>query len=136
MYEYQCADGHFFMKYLSLAQHSPIWICDCGKVGQQIINAPISVTVAQDVCYDSPIDGSHITSWAKREEDLKRNGCVPYDPGMKQDYERSIQESDKALDKSIEQHVERSIEKMPTKKRGQLWSELTEQGKTVEFARG
>ena len=111
-----------------MAQHSPIWICECGKVGTQIIGAPLAVKVAEDVCYDSPIDGSPITSWEKRQEDLKRNGCMPYDPGMKQDYERSIRESDAALDQAVEQSVERAVEKMPTKQRGKLYSELVEQG--------
>ncbi len=136
LYEYSCANGHFFMKFLTLVNHSPIWVCDtCGEVGQQVIGAPLEVKVAEDVCYDSPIDGSHITSWSKREEDLKRNGCRPYDPGMKQDYERGIKEADASLDKSIHQHVERAIEKMPTKQRGKLYSELTEQGTELGFQR-
>lgn len=134
-YEYQCPDGHFFMKFLSVVNHSPIWVCDCGKVGQQVIGAPLTVKIAADVCYDSPITGQPITSWAQRTEDLKRNDCIPYEEGMKQDHERRIQESDTSLEKSIEQHVERSIEKMSTKQRGKLYSELTEQGTSLEFAR-
>jgi len=136
LYEYSCRNGHFFMKFLTVVNHSPIWVCDtCGEVGQQVIGAPLEVKIAEDVCYDSPIDGSPITSHAKRIEDLKRNGCQPYDPGMKQDYIRKQQEDEKALDKSIDQHVERAIEKMPTKKRGQLYSELTEQGTSLGLQR-
>ena len=136
LYEYQCGNGHFFMKFLTRVNHSPIWVCDtCGEVGQQVIGAPLVVKVAEDVCYDSPIDGQPVTSWAARANDLARNHCVPYDPGMRQDHERRLQESDKAIDASIEQHVERAIEKMPTAQRGKLYSELTEQGTSLEYNR-
>ena len=33
--------------------------------------------------YRSPIDGRPITSRSQRREDLKRNGCVEYEPSMK-----------------------------------------------------
>ncbi len=136
MYEYQCPQGHFFMKFLTVVNHSPIWVCDtCGEVGQQVIGAPLEVKVAEDVCYDSPVTGEPITSWAKRQEDLKRTNSVPYDPGMKQDHERKLKEAEVALDKSIDQHVERAIEKMPTAKRGKLYSELTEQGTSLGLQR-
>ena len=32
--------------------------------------------------YQSPIDGRPITSRTARKEDLKRNGCVPYEPSL------------------------------------------------------
>lgn len=32
--------------------------------------------------YQSPIDGSPITSRHARREDLKKNGCVPYEESM------------------------------------------------------
>jgi hypothetical protein len=32
--------------------------------------------------YRSPIDGRPITSRSERREDLKRNGCVEWEPGM------------------------------------------------------
>jgi len=116
-------------RWLTLSQHAQVQTCDRhGYVLEQIISAPILVKAAQDVCYDSPIDGSPVTSWAARTEDLKRNGCRPYEPGMRQDHERQIQESEESLDKAIEQTVERSIEKMPTEKRGKLYNELTRAG--------
>ena len=135
LYEYLCVNNHFFSRFSTVANHSPIEVCECGEVAQQIIGAPAMVKCAPDVCYDSPIDGSPITSWAKREEDLKRHDCRPYDEGMKQDYLRSQEESQKSLDKSIEQHVERSIEKMDTKTRGKLYSELTEQHLAADIRR-
>jgi hypothetical protein len=93
------------------------------------------VKVASDVCYDSPIDGKPITSWQAREEDLKRNGCTAYDPEQKMDYANRLKESESLLDKSIEVSVEETIAKMPTEKRGKLYSELTEQGVQADVVR-
>jgi hypothetical protein len=93
------------------------------------------VRAAQDVCYDSPIDGRPITSWDARQEDLKRSNCRPYDPEMKTDAARFRKEQDAALDQSIDAHVEQAIEKMPTAQRGKLYSELTSQGIGLDYTR-
>jgi hypothetical protein len=54
---------------------------------------------------------------------------------MKVDYIRRQRESDVALNKTLNDSVEESIAKMSTQKRGQLFSELTDQGKTAEVIR-
>lgn len=100
-----------------------------------VIGAPLMVKVEPTIAYDSPIDGQHITSWHARREDLKRHDCVEYDPEMKTDYVRGIEARDKQLDQSVDAHVEAAIERMPTKQRGRLYSELTEQGVDLEYAR-
>lgn len=100
-----------------------------------MITAPLLVKVAADVRYDSPVTGEPITSWAQRNDDLKRHDCIPYDPEMKKDAARRQQEKLDALDKSIDTQVEAAIEKMPTKERAKLHSEVVEQGKTVEVTR-
>lgn len=120
---------------MRLSQHRSTWNCPCGLVAQQVITAPVMITVVQDVCYDSPIDGKPITSWAAREEDLKRSNCRPYDPEMKTDYTNRLKQDDAALDRSIEAHAEAVTEKMTTAQRGKLYSELTEQGTTAEIVR-
>ena len=66
---------------------------------------------------------------------MKRHDCVEYDPEMKKDYERRIKESDEHLDRLVDAHVEESIEKMPTAKRAQLYSEMTEQGMSADVVR-
>jgi len=91
--------------------------------------------VAPDVSYTSPIDGKPITSQQARNEDLKRNNCTPYDPEQKTDYARRMKDSEAALDKSIDAGVEEAIAKMPTAKRGKLYSELTEQGLDANVVR-
>lgn len=90
--------------------------------------------VQKDVCYDSPVDGRPITNKHARLDDLKRNGCVEYDPGMKQDYQRRIADGEKALDRSVEAHVERSISEMPAVKRERLAAELSG-GMSADIAR-
>ena len=107
----------------------------CDELAERIISVPLFVKAAPNVCYDSPIDGKPITSWDMRREDLKRNGCREYDPEMKTDYANRIKESEAQLDATIEAHVEEAIEKMPTAKRGKLYSELTEQGVQADVIR-
>jgi hypothetical protein len=137
IYPYKCVNGHIteyqccLNVYTGDAQNCEF----CDELAERIITAPLLVKAAQDVCYDSPIDGRPITSWDARREDMKRSNCRPYDPEMKTDAARFRKEQDAALDQSIETHVERAIEKMPTAKRGKLMSELTAQGVGVEYVR-
>lgn len=135
-YLYRCEKGCQEERMLRLSQHRDVQCCLTHWMPMdQIITAPILVKASADVCYDSPIDGSHITSWDKRTEDLKRNNCTPYDPGQRTDYHTRLKESEAALDKTIDIAVESAIEKMPTAKRGKLYSELTEQGVTADVSR-
>ncbi len=143
VFVYQCPDGHitelYFPKHTRVTRgcghRSSQGIGTCDLMVEQIITAPMLVKVAADVCYDSPIDGSHITSWEKRKEDLKKNGCSPYDPCIKKDYHARIARDEAEMDKSIEEHVEASIEKMPGHQRAQLASEMIDQGKDLNVQR-
>lgn len=134
-YQYQCPQAHTFLKFSTVAEHSPLAQCACGDWAAQVITAPLLVTVSADVCYDSPIDGRPITSHDAWREDLKRHDCVPYDPGMRQDYDRRQADSDARLEQSIDAHVEQAIMQMPTATRAKLYSELTEQGMTADVVR-
>jgi hypothetical protein len=134
-YLYACPSGHRFHRFSTVSEHSPLWMCECGQEGKQVITAPTLVKCAADVCYDSPVTGEPITSHHARLEDMKRHDCVEYDPEMKRDYERRIAEGDATLDRLIDTHVEETIEKMPTAKRAKLYHELTDQGLTAEAVR-
>jgi hypothetical protein len=134
-YLYVCDNGHSFQRFSTISEHSPLAMCDCQALAKQVITAPVLVTCAADVCYDSPITGEPITSHHARLEDMKRHDCVEYDPEMKRDYERRIAEGDAKLDRLIDTHVEETIEKMPTATRAKLYRELTEQGVTAEPVR-
>ena len=85
--------------------------------------APMAI-VQRDVCYDSPIDGTPITTKHKRAEDLARAGCVEYDPEMKTDYERRKVESQTALERDMRSTIEREISTMPAAKLERLSNEL------------
>ena len=135
-YVYLCPRQHVFELFLPVKDHRGTWPChDCRETATQVITAPMMVKVAQDVCYDSPIDGAPITSWAAREEDLKRHHCRPYDPEQKTDYMNRQKASDAALDRSIETYAEEMVAHMPTAQRGALYSELTEQGVDAQIER-
>lgn len=101
--------------------------------GHRFLPLPMAF-VQRDVCYDSPIDGRPITNRQARIDDLARSNCIEYDPGMKQDYQRRLQEKDAALDRAVDQHVEREWECMPSRKKEKLTAEL-EGGLTAEIAR-
>ena len=74
--------------------------------------------------YESPIDGRIIEGRAQRREDLKRNGCREYDPGMKQDAQRNNQENNAQLDRIIGESVERMYNQLSDTKRKQLDREM------------
>ena len=133
LYDFTCAHGCREERYLTLAQHRMPQACFFHWMAmQQIIAAPLVVSVQPDIFYTSPIDDRPISSWAAREEDLKRHGCRAYDPAMKQDAERFRNESQASLEKAMDETVERAITKMPTKQRGQLYSDLVDKGMTAE----
>lgn len=134
-YEFAASCGCTLETYLPVSQFNAVQHCTHGTAMERVIGAPLLVKVAQDIAYDSPIDGSVITSWHARQEDLKRHDCVPYDPEMKRDHERRQDENDRQLEHAVEATVEEVIEKMPTKQRGRLYSELAEQGVETVYAR-
>lgn len=134
-YSYHCACGLSWLAYRTLASFQPHLTCECGLEGDLVITAPVLVKAQSDCRYDSPIDGTPITSHAQRIEDMKRHNCIEYEPGMKQDQQRRVAEDDAKLDRSIEQHVERVIEKMPTKQRNKLASDILDRGETIEHVR-
>ena len=139
-YEFTCPheshNGHKIVFHVPVSSYYTIQACPVhGLPLTRIYTPPVLVKVAADVCYDSPIDGRPITSHDAWKEDLKRNDCVAYDPEMKRDAKRRIDEGDAKLDALIDAHVEETIEKMPTAKRAQLYSELTEQGMTADVVR-
>lgn len=92
------------------------------------------VFVSPNICYDSPIDGRPITSMQARIEDLKRSGCMEYDPEMRKDTIRRQQEADAELEKSVDSFVEQQFEAMPARKKESLAAEL-ESGVTTEIVR-
>lgn len=76
--------------------------------------------------YDSPVTGKWIEGRVARREDLKRNECVEYDPGMKDDAKRNEKAREEKLDRIIGEAAERMYNQLPESKRNQLDREMTE----------
>lgn len=123
-YEYRCEAGHVFERFLPISGYKAPQTCDCGKGSERYFSTAPKGFVQRECVYDSPIDGRPITSWAQRREDMARNGCQEYDPGMKQDYERRIRDSETRLDKEVEASLDAAIEQLPTRKKEALEQEL------------
>lgn len=62
--------------------------------------------------YTSPIDGRLISGRKQRREDLKRNHCVEYDPGMKDDAKRHKRDKDRRLERSLSETMERTASQL------------------------
>lgn len=58
--------------------------------------------------YLSPCDGRPITTEAARRDDLAQSGCIPYEPGIRQDQDRRAREHEVATDRLIGDIVGRS----------------------------
>lgn len=124
IYEYECPRcGRIQDAYNRVEDRKQGPQC-CGVTTHQVITRAPMGFVAMDICYDSPIDGRPITSKAARIEDLKRNGCRPYEAGEKEDWIRRRQHEERAMDKRVEESVERWFETAPTEKRERLANEV------------
>ena len=58
--------------------------------------------------YTSPIDGKLISGRKQRREDLKRNNCVEYDPGMKDDARRIRKEQERQFERGLGETMQRT----------------------------
>ena len=123
VYRLKCENGHEFDRYLKLDHYNDPQICECGKKAKRIIMPVMLAPMFED--YQSPIDGRPITSKQKRHDDLRRNNCIEYDPGMLQDYNARCEEADKQLDKKVDAFVEKEISSMSSDKRNSLARELS-----------
>lgn len=133
-YVYHCPNQHQFERFLIIAHIEKEQFCDiCGKQGERQIQAPLLVKGQSECRYDSPITGEIITSHHQRREDMKKHGCVEYDPEMKTDYLRGIEERDRELDRKIDETVEQSFESMSSQQRNRLATELLQDGADIEY---
>ena len=131
LHDWKCEKGHIFERFIARDDLGVPQFCECGApAGRVFLKFPMAFVQA-DIHYDSPIDGRPITSKAARIEDMKRAGCIEYDPAMKDDANRKQKERDEALDKSVDQFVDQAIATMPARKREKLAAEM-EGGLTVE----
>lgn len=124
IYDYHCDACESDMQiYYSFKEHINVTTCDCGQIAKQVVSVPMLIK-SRMVYYDSPIDGRPITSEAARREDMAKNDCVEYDPGMRQDNDRHVAESQQALDRSIDDTMEKEISHLSSRQLETLNSEI------------
>lgn len=134
LHDHRCPVGpHYFEAEVPWDQRTapcPHHFCE----GERVFLKFPAAFVQGDICYDSPIDGRPITSKQARLEDLRRNNCVEYEPGMRQDAERRRRESEAELDRSVDATVEEFFATAPARKLEKLDQELRA-GASVEIKR-
>jgi len=140
-YDYKCVTcGYKSERICSVKDHVREVQCHhCNGVSVQVITAPMVVIPAHmsatgESGYRSPIDGRPITTAAQRREDMARNDCVEYEPGMRQDVDRRVIDDEKALDRAVDETFDREIAKMPAAKLERLDAEMSA-GMSAEVAR-
>lgn len=101
---------------------------------ERVFLQPVMGFVQRDICYDSPIDGRAITNKHARQEDLRRNECVEYEPGMKQDAARERNRMETALERAVDSTVDEFFATAPARITEKLEQELRA-GASVEVTR-
>lgn len=122
IYEFQCECGKRFDRLLKLADYKEPQYCDCGKQASKRYSIPHIINAFQP--YQSPIDGSVISSEKRRRDDLAKSGCIPYEPGMRQDVDQRVKDDEIRLEKRVDETVDRLISEMPSHKKEKLQTEL------------
>ncbi len=133
LYSFLCNKGHKFELVLKVAEYNLPQTCECGEKAKRQVTTAMITPAFED--YESPIDGSPITSKKKRIEDMARNDCVPYESSLRQESTRNMKVEEAALEKAVDETVEREISKMPSDKRLSLEKELAA-GANLEYHRG
>jgi len=139
-YLYECENSkERFDRITRIIDHQSVVTCECGAIARQVITVPrviipshMSATGLSS--YHSPIDGRLISTQQQRREDMARNDCVEYDPGMRQDVDRRVIADEIALDKAVDDTFDREIASMPAIKRERLDAEMSA-GMIAEVAR-
>ena len=134
IYEYECHCGKAFDRYLPASQYLSPQQCECGQIATKVIRTPPMGYVQKDVCYDSPITGQPITSMTARREDMARAGCIEYDPEMRKDYTRRVEEGERKLEQSVDSLLDKEIAALPSRKREKLAAEM-ESGVNADIVR-
>ena len=133
IHDYRCPNGHTMEAQVPQGIQ---WItCQrCLERAEKVFLKFPMAYVEADVCYDSPIDGRPITNKQARIEDLKRNGCRPYETGEMEEVKRNREKADEKFDKGIDETVEREVALMPQRKRELLEQEVLA-GATTKIVR-
>ena len=113
IYEYRCQGqcGKKFDRFLKLADYLAPQEC-CGSVAQKVLSKP---AVFGDLPgYESPATGEWVEGRKARHEDLKRSGCVPFEPGMREANRKRMEQAQRADEKALEAAIEQVAAEIST----------------------
>ena len=74
--------------------------------------------------YESPITGEVITTYRQREQEMKKHGCVDYEPTIRNDIDNKIKRDEAKLDKLVDETIDHEISQMDSRKRELMEQEL------------
>lgn len=94
------------MRFRQIKVNGEWLLVDASTYQESDINAPFVMGDTPD--YTSPIDGRLISGRKQRREDLKRHGCVEYDPGIKDDAKRIKKQRDQRLERSVKECMDKT----------------------------
>lgn len=106
LYSARCSNGHPSTFYSRIDDRDNSRQCGaCGANLYRMLEAP--TVHAGMTPYQSPVSGEWIDSASARRNDLQRNGCVEWEPGMRQDLPRlraaAEEKSMAVIDAAVEQ---------------------------------
>jgi len=133
LYKYRCPNDHEFERFLKLDDWMEKQYCECGNKGKRIIGTPMILSKKFE-SYESPIDGTPITSAKMRKEEMARHDCVDYEPTMKEESTRIMKAGEAALDKEVDKTVDKFWDGLSSDKREDFAKEVSTTD--INYSRG
>lgn len=134
LHDYRCPTGHIVTAFCKVADLDKEVRCElhesaCTRV---FLSAPFGLV---DIpAYQSPIDGTTISSRKARINDLRRSNSVAWEPGINEESARRRAADEQQLDRAVDHTVDKFIAELPARGREQLDSEMRA-GADLSFAR-
>lgn len=111
LYAFVCSNGHRDALFSKIMDRDKVRQCSaCGANLTRQLEAP--AVRGEITPYRSPVDGRWIESKAQRKEDLKRNGCIEWEPGIRQDIPRIRKYNDEKAFAPIAESMEQTVREM------------------------
>lgn len=122
LYEFVCAAGHKFERFLRLVNCGEPQRCECGVPAQKLVSAPFVRGDTPD--YVSPVTGEVISGRRARRNDLARHHCIEYEPGLREHNASRRASEEAATDSALDHTLESQLAAMPARKKELLEQEL------------
>lgn len=114
VYDYQCSTCRrvFANQVRSYEARSDGPECCGSPSGIVWLSAPSVHGAVAFEAFQSPCDGRVIRTMAEYKEDLRRNNCVPYEPGIKQDQDRRTIREERETSQLVEKIVAQTAQQL------------------------